>query len=247
MGNNNCRNCRRDKEILSSQARIYKFNTATNTIFIHNGNLISYCILDSFSNKCKKCSNFITDCVYTKDGKYYTLSKHSSVTAIDCAIKKPLLQMSMIIMGTEIGVFIMPMMGNLQKLLFVRGIKINYNPQGWVDTVYSHFSRVSKTSENTLMRVIFTGFADYVEKIVYLIDNKGNPLEYETLSFTGEEYTTPKMHNYYWSAVDDWKIYANDKMCIKTHGYYERAEILEDRAPVGRRTKPALRAFDYDG
>lgn len=144
----------------------------------------------------------------------------------------------MLITSTDIGIFVVPNI-SYQKLLFVRGIKIDYKPWlRWVHTVYSQFA--IESSADNLAQSVFTCFKDD-DGNVYLIDRNGNSLEYETLLFTGEEYTN--FSTMYMEAFHDgeWKIYANDKMRVKTHGYYESAEILEDNAPTGKHTKPALR------
>lgn len=239
-----CDKCRINSELIFSPNRVYGLEgDKKNIMFTHNGNLISYCRLDSFSAQCKVCFNPIMECVYIKDGKYCTVSEHSNVTVIDCAIKKPLQQNEMLIMGTEIGVFIMPITqpNSLQKLLFLRGIIIDYKPIGWVSTIYSQFDRTNGSSADNLMHSIFTGFSDDEEN-VYLIDRNGNALEYETLLFTGDEYNAPKKDTGYWGmhSADDWKIYANDKMRVKTCGYFKSVEILADIAPAGKHTKPAL-------
>lgn len=85
------------------------------------------------------------------------------------------------------------------------------------------------------MQSIFTTFYDDDEN-VYLIDRNGNVLEYETLIYTGEMRQGV--------GINDWRIYANDKMRVKIYGNCEHAEILDDSAPTGKHTKPALHGAD---
>lgn len=238
--NPNCRDCQIAEKVFYSLDRVYGVGSEKYKIFTHNGNLISYAKSNFFSYTCEVCLNFINDCIHINEGRYYTLSKHSNVTVVECSIKKRLRLNGIIIMGTDIGVFLMPWAPcTYQKLLLVRGIKVRYIQLGWVHTMYSSGNINGRSSADNLMQSIFTAFGDD-ENNLYLIDRNGKALEYETLTYTGEEYVAQQ------TGIRSWKIYANDKIRVKTHGYYENAEILEDRAPIGKHTKPALCALDYD-
>lgn len=247
-GNKACGVCRKIFVIFESQAIVLRTNDHKNTIFTHNGNLISYTRKFLHNDYCTICSSEHCDCVYIEDGKYYTLSKHSSVTAIECAIKKPLRRKDAIIMSTSLGIFILTtIFRGPQELLFLRGITIDCHIKGYVTTVYSTYDGLYKSSEVDLQKSIFTIFTDD-EKNVYLIDRNGNPMIYEVLPFISEE-----QHYFpYYGYKDVSQIYANDQIHIKLYGKFsggiytefDKVEILTDVAPVGKHTKPALHADD---
>lgn len=109
--NTNCINCRRAEKVFYSLDRVYSYygsDEIKHNIFTHNGNLIAYAKLATFKIQCDTCHNRLNDCVYIKDSKYCTQSKHSNVTVIDCAIKKLLHKNEVSIMSADIGLFLMP-------------------------------------------------------------------------------------------------------------------------------------------
>lgn len=234
-----CKDCKRLSEIYYSSARVAHKEKWVNSIFIHNGNLISYTKVHPYHEYCTVCRNERLDCIYIKDGEYHTISKYSNVTDIECSIKKRLYQRDAFVTDIDLGIFISitPHIYR-QKLLFLRGIKIDYNPKMWANTYYSSHDDLYKSSKIDLQQSIFTLFVDEEEN-TYLIDREGNLLTYETLLFTGECYRSPDSNLI--SFPNDWQIYANDNLRVKIYGGFESVEILTDRADVGKHTKPALR------
>lgn len=229
-----CDSCRRAAEICYSPARIHAFESTENTIVAHKGKLISCAGLDPLVKKCRLCSNSIQISVYIKDGKYCIWPESGNITVIKCSIKKPLRQIDVLIIDTEIGLFVKPRLINA-KLLFLRGIKISYNPGNLVSTIYSSPDKIGESSKANLMHSIFTAFINDEEDDVYLIDGNGNPLKYETLWFAETDTMPKKIRKCEVKySKDNWRIYANDKTRVKVYGDFERTEILADVAPVGK-------------
>lgn len=231
MQTKRCDPCQQFCKMWYSLNRVFTGTTLDEpTIFTHNGNLISYVKIKK-DEQCKICCNVFTDCIYIKDNQYFTLFPHNELTIVNCVIKNPLWRNSSIIIPVDLGIFIFPAVKQYE-LLFLRGIKISPNMGGRMSTVYYSRDGIRTSSEINLRQCAFTVFYDIIED-VYLIDNNGNLLEYETLEFTGEKTK---------DITTNWNIYANNHMRVKEHNH--RIEILTDDAPVGKRTKPALRDTD---
>lgn len=231
-----CDRCEQFNDVRQSVVSVFNGDLSWPTIFAHDGNLISY-VNKKLEMMCKICSTPFKDCVFIMDGKYQTLLPYNQITVINCSIKKQLHCNKSIVMSTSLGMFILPIEPvGLPSLLFLRGIVCNATQDRRIHTIYYSHDRIFESSAQNLQQCAFNIFSDD-DKNIYLIDNKGNTLEYETLQFICKDLKTTVYDVYN-------VIYANDKMQVKHIRYYNRIEILTDSLPVGRHTKPALRGAD---